>query len=154
MKFILKIFFLSLLFITSCANAFNAHIDSTLTLTIVNNTDSTLTFSGVTKTSADNLFNLNIPEVLPGGSTTVLASTYASSGIAGEIHFKDNEGNTNLLKITDPNQINSNQYGNFLMDNDHFVSFVSEQTLNPDKSPQSLTWTAATVVIQDKIHAV
>jgi len=154
-----KFYYLSCLIfycLISCSNAFAINIvnDSTLTLTIINHTNSTLTFTGITNTNPGNTFNFNVSEILPGGATTMVATTSEFYGIAAKLRFEDEYGHGNLLEIMDPNQLSSKLYGKFIMNNNRFVSFIKNQTLNSKTDPRSLAWTTATVEIQNKLNQV
>ncbi|MDX1902196.1 MAG: hypothetical protein SFW66_09390 [Gammaproteobacteria bacterium] len=124
----------------------------TLTLTIVNHTSSMLSFAGIDHSQPGNTFQLGITEILPGGSSTLTATSNALFGITANLYFRDNQGNKNLLTIKDPRQLNTKSYGDFAMNNERFVSFVKMQSVNRDPNPNSLTWTAATIEIEDKIN--
>lgn len=124
---------------------------ATLTLTIVNHTNTTLSFAGIDHSRPGNTFQLSVVDIVPGGSTTVTATSNALFDIAAHLYLRDKQGNKNLLQIQDPRQLNSRSFGVFSMNNDRYVSFVRKQALNRDTNPQSVTWTAATVEIQNKI---
>lgn len=154
MKTLQYIFLLMCCFIGSNAWAINAGNESTLTMRIINHTNSTLNFSGISNMHPGNTFHLNISEILPGGSTTLVATTSALYGITAELYFSDQQGNKNILKIVDPNQLDSKLYSQFTMNNNRFVSFVKNQKLNTNTDPRSLAWTTATIEIENKLDNI
>src|SRR3990167_10383009 len=121
---------------------------STLKLTIINHSKYLLTYTKVDGTKLGNTFSIDTNYILPGGRAVVVGKTNSFNDLVGTLHFTDSTGNGNLFKILDYRQFHVGQ-PIFVMDNEHFVSFVKSRTFNPNTNPHALTIVAAEIEIED-----
>ena len=145
------IFFCSL-FITTVAFAFDNSGNSTLVLTLINNSSEILNYTGATKTNPGSAFSVMPTEIFPGGAATITCTNMPYADLAGQLHFSDSSNNGNLLTIVDKRLIHYSQPV-FSMHNDLFISFVESKTFNVDgkDDPRALSYIAATVIIEKNI---
>lgn len=150
----------SLYLMTSTCFAFIAPTNSTLTLTVINNSAETLTFAGVSKTNLGNHFTIMPQVILPGGAATIIGTTTPYVDLIGKLRFRDTKNYNHLLNINDPLMINLKQPV-FSIHNENLISFVkpSSFTKNENQSPGAIAYSSATVKIEngitpDKDHTI
>lgn len=148
MKLKQKLIFLLLMYLSSQVSyALSVCPPSTLTLIIVNHSQHSLRYAGVTHMRLGNVFSINHPEILPAGSAIVTGTAQPFTDLNGVLRFIDDTGKENFFTIADSQQFNAS-VPLFVLDNSRFISFVQQVTLNPANSP-ALSYIAAVVVIQD-----
>ena len=123
---------------------------STVTMTFVNHSNETLTYiarSGQTQ----NTFS-NPPIIIKSGETaTIQGTTSYSEDLVGILFFKDASGFNNVFNVIDYRKIKSGQpVFAFPGNNKKFVSTVISRTFNPDTNGRALTFSAATIEINQK----
>jgi len=120
-----------------------------LQLTVINHSLQTLYYAG-TKNS-NSFFTLTAKEILPGGQISISSKANFTS-IKGNLIFKDQAGNNNILQIWDPVQIvRQKNTEKFILNNARLISFIPEVTFNQSNSPNSLAFTQATIEIQNRL---
>jgi hypothetical protein len=79
----------------------------TLTVTLVNTSNDTLAYTGVTDTNTENIFLVSPKIVLPGAQmrVTSVSNNYNVPDLSGNLHFATSEGKSVVLHVTDPRQI-------------------------------------------------
>lgn len=126
--------------------------NNTVTIKLINHSKDTLNFEKISKAAPGNVFSLTSNEIPPGGSIVITGiATTRFYDLVGEILFKDARGNGNLLKIVDYHQTRAGQPV-FTMHNSRFISFVVSQSFNDlHEGPNSLSYKAAEIEIQDNL---
>ncbi len=154
------IYFCSLCIITHTCFAFNAPTNSTLTLTLVNNSTETLTYEGVTHTNLGNSFFITPCVIFPGGAATIVGITTPYTDLVGKMRFRDNKNYNHLLTIIDPRMIDL-QKPVFSVHNENLISFVNPSSFskNASQDPYSIAYASATITLEkgikpDKDHAI
>lgn len=122
----------------------------TLTLTVVNHTDKTLSYVGPKDTNPGNAFQVTPTEILPGGAATVTGTTSQYYDLSGQLRFRDDSGFVSLLKIDNNRHINYDQ-PKFAMQNENYISFTDAKVDNKNEDASVLMSSAATVVIENKL---
>jgi hypothetical protein len=140
--------------------AFNVPTNSILTLRLVNHSNETLTYAGVTKTNLGNSFFVIPKTILPGGAATITGITTPYADLVGKIRFRDTKNYNHLLHIIDPRMINFKQ-PLFSIHNENLISFVKPSSFakNTNQDPTSIAYSSATVIIEknatpDRDHAL
>jgi hypothetical protein len=141
---------LGLCLLTSHAYALDDNHNYTLTLTVINHTNETLTFAGVKQTNPGNIFQVTPTEILPGGAATVTGTTTPYYDLTGHLRFRDSTGFVSLLRIQNHRHINYQQ-PKFLLHNENYIAYTHSRKYNEDTNARTLTSSAATVVIENKL---
>ncbi|EKD53653.1 MAG: hypothetical protein ACD_60C00162G0008 [uncultured bacterium] len=123
-----------------------------LSLTVINHSKETLSYSGVTGTHLGNTFLMSSNDILPGGTAVITGVTTSADDLMGAVRLRDTEGNVNLFRIDDHRRSHIGQ-PMFFMNNDHLVSFVKSRTFNPNANPHALAIVAAEVEIEDRFQS-
>jgi hypothetical protein len=100
--------FQKLLLITTVllsTTTFAAEDHKTLQMTVINNTDTTLTYVGATGQNPGNVFSSAETIIPPQSSTVMTGKITADIDLAGNLHFRDAAGNDNALIVIDPRNI-------------------------------------------------
>jgi hypothetical protein len=79
----------------------------TLTVTLVNHSNQTLTYTGVTDTNTENIFLVSPKVVLPGGTVwvTSVSNNENVPDMSGNLHFEDCAGKKIIYHVADPHQL-------------------------------------------------
>jgi hypothetical protein len=79
----------------------------TMTVTLINSSNDTLTYTGVTDTNQENIFLVSPKVILPGSQVRItgVSNNYNWPDLSGNVHFSDNTGKTVTFHVTDPRQI-------------------------------------------------
>jgi hypothetical protein len=118
-----------------------------LTLTIINNSSQTLTYTGVSGVNTGNTFLIDNKKITPGDKAIVTGKTTPYADLAGAMSFNDEDGRSNILTVIDQRKYKVGQ-GIFLMRNDQFISFDTK-TLNTSSNPHALNYNFVTLIIRD-----
>jgi hypothetical protein len=80
---------------------------TTMTVTLINSSNDTLTYTGVTDTNTENIFLVSPQVILPGSQIriTSVSNNYNVPDLSGNLHFTDSTGKTVTFHVTDPRQI-------------------------------------------------
>jgi hypothetical protein len=105
LRFIVTLFFVSLL--TTTANAEEHLPKLTLTVTLINQSNETLSYTGVTETNTENIFLVS-PKIVPPGAemrVTSVSNNYNVPDLSGDLHFATSDGKSVIYHVTDPRQM-------------------------------------------------
>jgi len=144
MKIFRRVIMMILLMTAQYCYAANA-----LILTVLNHTPETFSFAGVTDTYTTNFFEITPPYILPNNLTIITGTAALFSDLMGTLHFYDTLGNDNTLAIVDYRQMRVGQ-PIFSFQGPRFFSVIQTETRNPEINPAALTYTAATIDIQER----
>lgn len=159
MKFIFSIFvflfyflFFFLLWVNkSCAVNFEAN--NRVVLKLINHSNKTLAYAGVSKMNIGNTFYVMPKVIVPGGAATIVGIAMPYKDLVGALYFRDEKSNySNLLHIHDPRMLDIKQ-PLFAMYNSNLVSFIKPNSFvkNENEDSHSLAYTSATIVIENNI---
>jgi hypothetical protein len=124
--------------------------DYTLDLTVVNSSNSDLTYVGVKGQNPGNVFTVT-PAVIPAHGTAQITGVIEKDfDLSGMLLFTDNTGNKNGLLVLDPRKFHSSEPQFEIALNSNFESTITSKTANPHEQARDLQLTAATVSIADK----
>jgi hypothetical protein len=96
------------LMLATTGYADEAHLPkTTMTVTLVNDSNETLTYTGFTDTNTENIFLVSPKVILPGTQVRVtgVSNNYNWPDLSGDLHFADSQGKTLTFHVTDPRQI-------------------------------------------------
>lgn len=150
----LLIIFFYLCFPLQITYAFTDGSPSNLFLLLMNNSSKTLNYMGVRNANPGNIFSIMPTEIPPLGVamiTGTLSTPYFD--LIGNLLFKDSTPNGNIFSIIDHRLFYAGE-PTFSMRNDRFISFVTSKTFNKMGDPRALSYTAATVVIEDNVDTL
>jgi hypothetical protein len=146
-----RILFFIMLACTSLFATANASTTdtSTLSLTLVNHSNETMSYAGATLFDPrNNTFSVEPAVILPGATAIITATTTELADLSGSLLFKDNAGKNNTFVIIDKRMFHTGQP---LFAIDHlsrtFKSNVTSLTFNRDGKPRALSYIAATVEV-------
>jgi hypothetical protein len=104
----------------------------TMTVTLVNQSKETLTYTGVTDTNMENIFLVSPKIILPGSQVRVtsVSNNYNVPDLSGDLHFTGSGGKAITFHVTDPRQIH---IGNSItpVGNEKYIPKVFEAPGNP-----------------------
>lgn len=127
MNILLKtIAILSLSLVSSWCNA--AMPKQHLILSLINKSNETLYYTGVTDSNEENSFLVSPKIVLPGGKITITSVTYNLNyaDLSGNLHFQDMLGRDHSYHLSDPQQMHYKQTV-FLMGNGRNISLMTHR---------------------------
>jgi hypothetical protein len=105
LKLLAILFFISVLTAPAIAQE---HLPKlTMTVTLINTSNETIAYTGVTDTNTENIFLVSPKIVLPGAQVRVtsVSNNYNVPDLSGNLHFATSEGKSVVLHVTDPRQI-------------------------------------------------
>jgi hypothetical protein len=78
-----------------------------ITMTLVNQSKETLSYTGFTNTNPENIFLVSPTVILPGSTVTItgVSNDYNFADLSGDIHFIDSFGQDHTFHINDPQQM-------------------------------------------------
>ena len=78
-----------------------------MTLTLVNQSNETLSYAGFTNTNPENIFLVSPKVIMPGATVTITAVSgdLNFTDLSADIHFADSFGKDHLFHVNDPQQI-------------------------------------------------
>ena len=118
---------------------------NTLQMTIINNTDMTLSLDGVSGENPGNTFEAQ-GSVAGHGSMVITGTTTQHNDLAGYLHFRDSAGHDHALIVIDPRNMHIVQ-PLFNMRNAHLHSTVTAKTRGKVSDPDALFLSRCTVQI-------
>jgi hypothetical protein len=129
--------------------SFAGHSDNkTLQLTLINNSDTTLTYTGPKGQNPGNVFSIN-QTTLPAHSEAIISGTITQDiDLAAALHFRDNNGRDNVLLVIDPRNMHIMQ-PLFSMRNERLHSEIISQKKGDSHDPRALSVAASTVQIEN-----
>jgi hypothetical protein len=143
---LLCIFGIGLLTTASYASETRRH-DLIFKLTLTNNSKETLAYTGATDKNSGNIFLLSNDRITPGATITVIGVTTPESDLAGNLHFKDKEGD-NIFMILVDRQFHCETPVLSVL-NLKYTSHIISKTFDQYIDPHSLGYTAASVRIEN-----
>ena len=133
-------------FISQCC--FAVH-DSSVTITLFNNSKNPLVFINAVSPYTENSFTVNPATILPGYSGTITGTTAPGYDLIGQLFFDQAMSGPNSMIIDDFRQIRLGQ-PIFSMNTELYTSTVLAQSYNPQVDPEALTYVEASVVVNDR----
>jgi hypothetical protein len=129
--------------------SFAGHADNkTLLLTLINNTDTTLTYTGAKGQNPGNVFAIT-QATIPAHAEAIITGTITSDmDLAATLHFSDSNGRDNVLVVIDPRNLHIMQ-PLFSMRNDYLRSVLKSQKRGDASDPHALLIAASTVQIEN-----
>lgn len=142
----LRILLCSLLFATSAPSF--AFDKTSVTISFVNLSHQTLTYTGVTGSNPGNEFTVTPTTIYPGETATITGDVTERTSLAGELHFEDAQHNQNIFFVLDKLQF---KLGSplFALDNERLYSIISDLTKNKEVDPVALQYVSVKVTIKD-----
>lgn len=123
----------------------SAYAESTLTLTINNESNYSFIYDRVEIHNIGNKIKLSDNNLAPHSQIIVTGTITEDNDLSGVIYFKDGS----RFRIKDPRRFHFGQ-PIFEMNSPSVGSEVTSRTENPDKNPRHLHWSAATVTLRAK----
>ncbi len=147
MKQLSKLAFLlgALLTVNHAAAAPNT---KTVALTVINNTNTTFTYTGVTGQNPGNTFSLDKQSIAPHQSAIITGTITQDDDLAGLMHFSDNNNHDTILVVIDPRNMHSMQPV-FEMRNSLYYSTMQSETHGDPSKPRELAVTAVTIAVKN-----
>lgn len=120
---------------------------STLIVTLINESTHELVFDHAEVKKPGNTLKIDKNILKPTETAYITGTTTTGFDLSGNLYFKNHAGR---FFIEDRRQFHSGQ-PIFSMHSDKIASKVTSQTYNPVKGPRLLSYTAATVVLKNKL---
>jgi hypothetical protein len=119
----------------------------TLLMTLVNNTKTALTYTGVTGQNAGNVFSISAATIAPQSSAVITGKITQDTDLAGSLHFRDGDKNDNSLALIDPRNMHAMQPV-FSMRNARMQSTLKTFKHGDMTLPKALLISESTVLIE------
>jgi len=126
-----------------------ANLDHTIYITIINHSDSSLTFDHAGSPYPSNKFSIDKKTIAPGEQGILTAETLSFGDINGTVYFIDQHQHKTLFQFLVQQQRHTGQ-PIFNLSNSHIKSELLSMTPNPNIGPRNLMYIAATVEVKNK----
>jgi hypothetical protein len=129
--------------------SFAGHINNkTLQLTLINNTDTPLTYTGATGQNPGNVFSINQATIPAHAEALITGMITSDMDLAAALHFSDSNGHDNMLVVIDPRNFHIMQ-SLFRMRNDYLYSVLKSEKTGDNSDARALHIASATVEIEN-----
>jgi hypothetical protein len=110
----------------------------TMTVTMVNQSKETLTYSGVTDANPENVFLVSPKVIMPGSTVTVtsVSNNYNWPDLSGNVHFQDRSGKNYAVHVSDSKQMHYGNEAHFAIQNEKLIP----QLITHNESPLLMTY--------------
>jgi hypothetical protein len=126
-----------------------SHADNkVLLLTLINGTDTTLTYTGAKGQNPGNVFSINQATIPAHAEAIITGKITTDMDLAAALHFSDSEGHDNVLLVIDPRNMHIMQ-PLFSMRNDYLHSVLKSQKTGDTSDARALHIASATVAIEN-----
>jgi hypothetical protein len=111
-----------------------------MTVTLVNQSSDTLTYSGVTDANPENVFLVSPKVIMPGSTVTVtsVSNNYNVPDLSGNVHFQDRTGKNYAVHVSDAKQMHYGNEAHFVMADEKFIP----KLITHNESPLVMTYSS------------
>ncbi len=95
----------------------------TMTIRLINQSQETLIYTGVTDTNPENVFLVSPKIVMPGNTITIttVSNNYNVPDLSGNVHFQAPLGGSYAFHVSDAKQMHYNQEPHFVIRDEKFI---------------------------------
>lgn len=104
-----------------------------MTVKLVNQSNDTLIYNGVTDANPENVFLVSPKVIMPGSTVTVtsLSNNYNVPDLSGNMHFQDRSGQDYVVRVNDPKQMHYGNEAHFVMRDEKFIPKLMTHNASP-----------------------
>ena len=120
--------------VASTVSYANDHLPRvTQTVTLVNQSDEVLTYSGITDTNPENVFLVSPKTIMPGSTVTItsVSNNYNVPDLSGNAHFQNHTGKDYTVHVTDPKQMHYANEAHFVIQDVKSIPTLITQNDSP-----------------------
>jgi opacity protein-like surface antigen len=112
----------------------------TMTMTMINQSNDTLTYNGVTDTNPENVFLVSPKVIMPGSTVTItsVSNNYNVPDLSGNVHFQDRSGKNYAVRVNDAKQMHYGNEAHFVMGDEKFIP----KLITSNESPLAMTYSS------------
>jgi hypothetical protein len=149
MKFLKASIFATAMLASSLSVA-HSQTSYTMDLTLVNSSDSAITYTGEKGENPGNVFTVTPDVIPPQGTAEVTGVITQDFDLSATLTFTDDMGGTANLVVLDPRQFHNVQPIFEMSLDDKYVAAVVSRVRNPHIAPRDLFLTSVVVNIENK----
>jgi hypothetical protein len=102
-------------------------------MTLINQSQHTLIYSGVTDANPEDIFLVSPKIILPGSSVTItsVSNDYNVPDLSGNLHFDDTQGKSYAFRVSDAKQMHYNTEAHFVLKDGKSISKLIARSETP-----------------------